>query len=188
MENKLSDQEVSKIKAVQQLRKFLVEESDRGCCLLAVSFLDNELKLLLKEKLVGTKKEKEKLFNLNGPLGNFSSKIDLGFSIGLINPALKTDIHIIRKIRNDFSHKYDPIDFNTKGIKNSIQQLKHNLYEKDECSSREMFINAVTLILAEINEIFAMYLKFQVMENKKYLDIPAFTDMVKRGIDKIYSE
>ena len=130
MARKLSEKEEEKIKDVQNLRSFLREESDRGCCLLAVSFLDNELKLLLEEKLVGEKKFKKELFDLNGPLGTFSSKINMGYSTGLLNTDLKSDIHIIRKIRNEFGHNYSQISFETIKIKNQVSQLKYNLYEK----------------------------------------------------------
>lgn len=53
------------------IRRELTKESDRGCALMAASFLENELMVLLNSKLVGDKKFKEDLFEFNGPLGNF---------------------------------------------------------------------------------------------------------------------
>ena len=188
MARKLSEKEEEKIKDVQNLRSFLREESDRGCCLLAVSFLVNELKLLLEEKLVGEKKFKKELFDLNGPLGTFSSKINMGYSTGLLNTDLKSDIHIIRKIRNEFGHNYSQISFETIKIKNQVSQLKYNLYEKKEKSSRDMFINAVTLILSEIHEMFETHIPFREKPNKKYLSEPALVKIVKDGIDKVYEK
>ncbi|MCC8358918.1 MltR family transcriptional regulator [Salinimicrobium sediminilitoris] len=184
----LTDKELNKIKDVQKLRKFLEVESDRGCCLLAVSFLDNEIKLLLENKLVGTEKFKNNLFSLNGPLGTFSSKIDLSFSIGLIGDDVKGDIHIIRKIRNEFGHSYDPIDFNSQKIKSRIENLKHNIYKSDEKIIREQFIDAVTLILAEISDTDYSHSKFSQKGNKRYLDNPKLANFLKKGIDKIYNE
>lgn len=184
----LSIREEEKVKEVQKLRKFLLAESDRGCCLLAVSFLENELKLLLSEKLVGEKKTKEDLFGVNGPLGTFSSKIILSFSIGLLSKSLKNDINSIRKIRNEFGHNYTKIDFNENIIKNSIFSLKHNIYQTEERTSREMFINAVTLILSEIHELFETYIPYKEMPNKKYLEEPLYLKMLKGGIDEVYNQ
>lgn len=185
---KLTTREKRKIQEVQKLRKFLQAESDRGCCLLAVSFLDNELKLLLEEKLVGEKKYKKELFDLNGPLGTFSSKINLSYSIGMLSKSLKNDINSIRKIRNEFGHNYTQIDFESSSIKDQILQLKHNIYEKNEKSSREMFINTVTLILSEIHELLEIYSPYKEMSNKKYLDESAYVKILKEAIDIVYND
>ena len=48
----------------------------------------------------------DKLFGDRGPLGTFSNKIDLGFSLGLFGDKSKTDFHRIRKIRNEFAHHF----------------------------------------------------------------------------------
>ena len=71
----LSEEEKNRIEAAKKLVILLNKESDRGCCLLAVSFLDNELKLLLEKKLVGSAKQKKEILGFNGALGTFSSRI-----------------------------------------------------------------------------------------------------------------
>jgi DNA-binding MltR family transcriptional regulator len=188
MKHKLSDKEIERIKGVQNLRKLLEKESDRGCCLLAVSFLDNELKLLLEEKLIGDAKFKNNLFDVNGPLGNFSSKINLSFSIGVICNELKNDINVIRKIRNEFGHNYTYINFDSAKIKSQILALTYNLYDKSETTPRVMFINTVTLILSEIHDIFELKNKFKEIPNKSYIKVPALVKLVKKIIENEYDK
>jgi len=184
----LSEEEKNRIEAAKKLVNLLDKESDRGCCLLAVSFLDNEIKLLLEKKLVGTKKQKKEMFGFNGALGTFSSRINLSYSIGLINKQISDDVNIIRKIRNDFGHNYEYLDFETEAIKNKILGLNYNLHKKEEHSSRKKFIDAVTIILSEIHEILEIHQEFKEKSNKKYLEDPALRELVKKVNELIYSE
>jgi DNA-binding MltR family transcriptional regulator len=69
---------------IMNFRRELTKETDRGCALMAASFLDYELEKLLREKLVGSKNHLDTLFEFNGPLGTFSSRIRLSYSLGLI--------------------------------------------------------------------------------------------------------
>jgi DNA-binding MltR family transcriptional regulator len=89
----------------------LSKESDRGCALLAASHLDFLIEDLLKVKMVGTKKQVQSLFDFNGPMGTFSSRILISFSIGLISKSYVKDLQIIRKVRNEFGHSPSIINF-----------------------------------------------------------------------------
>lgn len=59
----------------------------------------------------------------NAPLSNFSSRIDFAFRIGIISHQLARDIHIIRKIRNDFAHSYEPRTFEDGKIRDQVNAL-----------------------------------------------------------------
>ena len=48
--------------ALMEFRNQLDSETDRGCSLMAASYLDYELERLLREKLVGEKKHLDLLF------------------------------------------------------------------------------------------------------------------------------
>lgn len=183
----LSEEEKNRIEAAKKLVILLNKESDRGCCLLSVSFLDNELKLLLEDKLVGSAKQKKEILGFNGALGTFSSRIQLSYSIGLISKQITDDINIIRKIRNDFGHNYEYIDFETEKIQNKILNLNYNLHKKDEHTSRKRFIDAVTIILSEFHEILEIQQQFNEKKNKEYLKDPALRELVKKVNDLIYN-
>jgi hypothetical protein len=92
-----------------KVRQQLMNESDRGCVILAVSYLESILTDLLKSKLIGGKKHFKDIFDFNGPLGSFSGKIKMAYSIGVISEQEKTDINNIRALRNIFAHSSCPI-------------------------------------------------------------------------------
>ena len=98
-------------------RKTLAQESDRGCALMAASYLDDQLKILLESHLVEDKKISKELFEFNGALGTFSSRIEMSYMLGLLPSNVRKDLHIIRKARNHFAHSPSPMTFNDKELK-----------------------------------------------------------------------
>ncbi|OXG05069.1 mannitol repressor [Flavobacterium araucananum] len=141
---------LEEIEKVFTFRSTLNKETDRGCALMAASFLESELTDLLKEKLVGTKSELNKLFEFNGPLGTFSSKIKICHSLGFINKTTMNDLELIRKVRNEFGHDHNPIDFSTEAIKNRINNLRSNFFVPGEVRPRFIFTNSVVGILGTL--------------------------------------
>ena len=137
--------------ALIEFRNQLDSETDRGCALMAGSFLDYELERLLREKLVGGKKHLDSLFDYSGPLGTFSSKINISYSLGFICKTSFSDLNLIRKIRNDFGHTHYALSFESEIIKNKVNNLKSNYYEPNEIRARGVFTNTVNGIMAEIH-------------------------------------
>ena len=139
--------EEAKISAMEfvSLRRELTKESDRGCALLAASYLDYLLELLLRKKLLGSKSLKDEIFSPNGPLGLFSARIKLAYSIGLIEKKVFQDLQSIRKIRNEFGHNPKILSFENAKIKVLSQQLLFNVLSKNR-SSRLKFISSVSSI------------------------------------------
>jgi hypothetical protein len=66
----------------------------------------------------------ERLFSYQGPVGNFGSKIDIGFAIGLYGEDTFNDLHTIRKIRNAFAHKIAQRDFGAQQIRDLAANIK----------------------------------------------------------------
>ena len=85
-------------------RKSLIQESDRGCALMAADFIEDKLEKLLESYFIENEKVCKQLLKANGALATFSSKIDLTFLLGLIPKNVFNDLHILRKIRNEFAH------------------------------------------------------------------------------------
>jgi hypothetical protein len=125
-------------------RKELRKESDRGCALLATSQLELNLEKLLSKKMVGSNKHKKKLFEFNGPLGTFSSRILITYSIGLISKFHMDDLQAVRKIRNEFGHTPKPINFDNETIGNLCKSLKFK--RPGNKTHRDMFISSVSFI------------------------------------------
>lgn len=131
---------------IMKIRFSLNKESDRGCSLLSVSFLDLQIEKVLKRKLIGNKKHLNKIFDFNGALGTLSNKLDLSYSLGLISKTEYEDITIIRKIRNDFAHSYHNIDFDSPKIISLIKRLNLNPRPKF-ATNRQKFTSTLFFII-----------------------------------------
>src|SRR3974377_107605 len=96
------------------------KQSDRGAAIIACAIVDELLTRALQKPLILTSEVKDKLFSneRNGPLATFSNKIDLGFATGLLNSKVRSDLRNIRRVRNRFAHRLDPLEFKEAEISN----------------------------------------------------------------------
>ena len=136
------------------LRMSLNKESDRGAVLLSVAYLENYLENALKSKLIGSQKHLKKLFEFNGALGTFSSKIDMSLSIGIINDKVYSDLNTLRKIRNKFAHHFELIDLASSNVEASILNLKlcpRRTHVKS--SPRQIFISTIFFLIGLLQGI-----------------------------------
>ncbi|WP_051201454.1 MltR family transcriptional regulator [Christiangramia portivictoriae] len=185
--SKLNKEQERNFLNVKKVRNQLNNETDRGCCLMAVSYLDFELERMLKEKLVGSKKHLNLLFDFNGPLGSFSSKINLSFSLGFISKPTLDDLNIIRKIRNEFGHSYELLNFNSDFIASRIIGLKSTFYEPGEREPRIIFLNTVSCIMAEIHSAIESDKNFQEKE-EDFITNPKIKQEVRQKAEKATEE
>jgi DNA-binding MltR family transcriptional regulator len=149
------------------LRSELTKESDRGMSLYATAYIDKKLELLLKKKLIGSNNHLKEIFSFNGPVGTFSSKIKLAYSIGLIDKVIMSDINILRQIRNEFAHSEKNISFETDSIKKLCNKLQTKSSD-DMKSPRKIFLSVTSGVSGEIAGITVKTEKF---EEKKPIDI-----------------
>jgi len=136
---------------VFEFRASLNAETDRGCALMVASFLDHKLQKLLEAMFVDDAKIVSELFSHSGPLGTFSSRIDTAYALGLIGPNVQRDIHLIRKIRNEFGHSHQTLTLNDERIRSRCSELFHFNYIEATTAPRKMFVKTTMSILAVIN-------------------------------------
>jgi DNA-binding MltR family transcriptional regulator len=135
---------------VLEFRESLNPETDRGCGVAAAAFIDEELKVLLKSVLADEIKLVELAFSQSGPLATFSSRIDFRLLMGLLSRAAWRDLHIIRKVRNDFAHSAKPLSFEDNAIRSRCSELSFSIRTK-AASPRQHFTSAVCAVLACIH-------------------------------------
>ena len=70
--------------------------------------------------------KKKRLFRPEGPLGSFSARIDLAYALGLIGKKAARDLHLIRKIRNDFAHDPKTIMFDDDRVAKRCSELYYD--------------------------------------------------------------
>ncbi|TIL22312.1 MAG: hypothetical protein E5Y88_28390 [Mesorhizobium sp.] len=95
-----------------------------GRVLVLTANLDNLLYALLEAKMPALdKRTREALFEGTGSLGAFSSKIHLAKALGLIEPRLATELHKLRKIRNEFAHASGLLDWGHPKVAGLVSKL-----------------------------------------------------------------
>ena len=100
------------------------KETDRAGVIISASMLDQVLETVLRSYLSPTSSSDDELFDSpNAPLSTFSSRINMCHRLGLISPRLCRDLHIIRRIRNQFAHNITGCTFEAPGVRNRILEL-----------------------------------------------------------------
>ena len=105
----------------------LSSDSDRAVAIIAGSMIETRLETSI---LCRTRRDpiiEDRLFQPSGPLGSFTTKIDLAYLFGLITEPAYRDLVILKDIRNAFAHKLSIKNFNTTSIKDKTMNL--NLVE-----------------------------------------------------------
>lgn len=130
------------------LNKFISEmetESDRSIVLVAASFFDEALSNRLRNALNrGNKKALDSLFDMNGPLCSFSSKIELLFCLGSISKSIRDDLHAIRKLRNVCAHHWSSFKLDEQIENNFLSKMKTRL-RSSEYQSNSSILNTDNL-------------------------------------------
>lgn len=125
------------------------KETDRGAVLVCASVLDETLKELLMTFFPDTPSSKSLLSGGNAPIGTFSSRIDLCHALGLIQDDEHKELTLIRKIRNEFAHKWEDISFESQKIRDLSANLPDLISHLDEnqVSTRLHFITVSVKLL-----------------------------------------
>jgi DNA-binding MltR family transcriptional regulator len=87
------------------IKEFFDESPDRGLAISLPAILDNRLTSILKVTMRGDEKLFNELFQPSGPLGNFKTKINLVYMLGIVDKEFYQDLLAICKIRNYFAHR-----------------------------------------------------------------------------------
>tara|TARA_B100002049_G_scaffold56458_1_gene40196 strand:+ start:271 stop:927 length:657 start_codon:yes stop_codon:yes gene_type:complete len=85
----------------------LIEEADRGCVLLGVSLLDEELNKMFRSLVpedTSNKRIKE-IFDGKNVFGSLSSKLDIAYVCRLLPADVVNCLHLLRKLRNKLAHE-----------------------------------------------------------------------------------
>ena len=95
---------------LESLYPSLLNESDRGAILVALSVIDNQLDMLFESIVPDNtpRKRKKNIFNRTGPFGTLSGKLDIAYACRIIPSSIVDSVHILRGIRNSVAHGTDP--------------------------------------------------------------------------------
>lgn len=103
------------------------KESERAKVILSAAMLDEVLEALLRAYLVPSADSNDQVFDgPNAALGTFSSRVDFSYRLGLIIKKLTRDLHLIRKIRNEFAHNVTGCSFAVSAVSNRVTLLRQS--------------------------------------------------------------
>lgn len=103
----------------------LDHDSDRAVAVIVGAMIENRLERALRARMPhNDSKTLERIFRPSGPLGTFSSKIDLAFLSGLLSKVAFEDMKNFKEIRNSFAHKLNIKNFNSQAIKDRASRLQ----------------------------------------------------------------
>lgn len=168
---------------IMDFRKSITSETARGSVLMSAAFLDDRLKSLLKARLVNNNTIVSQMFDFNGALGTFSSRINFSYLLGLLPVNARTDLHNIRSIRNIFAHSALPLEFEDSAVVKLCDKLKfHGVKETTAPGAkfRRSVMALLTFILKAIEET-------QHIEPKANYEVPDRTEAYKM-VSAIYEE
>jgi DNA-binding MltR family transcriptional regulator len=109
---------------ITEINKEFKSASDRACVIVASSFLDEVLKMILISYIIEDKKSDKDIFNGYGPLSTFSSKIKISYRFGLISKEEYIQLEAIRAIRNKFAHEIKDCRLDRNDLVGLIEKLR----------------------------------------------------------------
>lgn len=158
--------------SLEEFRVFrheLTVESDRGCALLASSYLESLTEKIFEKILIGSSKHKSGLLNFNGPLGTFSGRISMLYSLGIISKEDMSKLDNIRKIRNVFGHSPLILKFEDDKLKSWCMNLPP-VMDGMEDTCRQRFRSAVSSLAGQLQGIYVSQPKFDYSGGKEESD------------------
>jgi DNA-binding MltR family transcriptional regulator len=153
----------------------LAGQTDRGCGIVAAAMLETVLERTLRKRFVDG--SAGALFVPYGPLSSLSGKIDTCLALGLIVASEHRDLHVIRRIRNDFAHDLHKTSFDDEPMKSQVNGLAlgvARLLGTQAKSTRKNFESA-----------FAVLLGFLLQKLQKTATRPTPTDHVPSMTERL---
>ena len=90
----------------------------RGASLNLAAYVEEVTRSLLRQYFVNQRELAQKLLEDTGALSTFSARIDTAYALGLIADSERRNLHLVRKIRNEFAHNFNfDLSFETPEIR-----------------------------------------------------------------------
>jgi hypothetical protein len=135
---------------VKAIQREMDGASPRATILVGASLLEYALEELLRNSLrpPASNIEAEAIFSFNGVLGTFSDKIWMAYFMGIIGPATRSDIDIVRAIRNECAHNMNVVTFEMPAIRDRCLSMSDKRTNKLVPSKdpRRIFLGSVSLL------------------------------------------
>ena len=100
-------------------------QTDRASAIVSCSLLDELLERTIRGHLLDSDSVRHHLFSGPAPLSTMSAKTNMAYHLGLISKAIFEDLIIIRRVRNEFAHSFEPVNFESECIQHRCKLLQY---------------------------------------------------------------
>ncbi|WP_068878670.1 MULTISPECIES: MltR family transcriptional regulator [unclassified Phenylobacterium] len=116
-----------------EILKAFETDTDRAVAIVSASMIERALEDALVVRLRQDATIIDRMFQVSGPLGSFSSKIDLAYLTGMIGREAHQDLIRIKNVRNRFAHDTEIKDFESAPIRQEMTgfQLINSVVAED---------------------------------------------------------
>lgn len=154
---------------VSKMYIILNDGPDIAVALVSAAYIDQALGSMILRKLVESPVATDLL---NRALGDFAVRIDLAYSLGLINRPIRLDLLLINRIRNEFAHGHLETTFNNQQIQNwcgNLNSLRAMGLKLPDISNSARIKYTVTVALLANNLLLDAMSIERISENKDWL-------------------
>jgi DNA-binding MltR family transcriptional regulator len=175
---KITEQTVQKMEAISAE---VMAQTDRGAAIISAAILDELLEEALKRRLILTTTLTQTLFNSeNGVLCHLAQKIDIAFAVGIISTELRNDLHTIRRIRNRFAHKIEPLTFENAEISKWCTSL---FTKSDLALPRHRFLISCGRISMVLSVVCALEMKLNTLREE-----PGMEEQIDAVLNRVFPD
>jgi len=144
------------------LHEEFAKETDRAAVIVAASMLEELLRTLLIARLVPVSSATDDLFDgANAPLGTFNARIETAHRVGLVSVRFARDLHLVRRIRNDFAHNIHGASFDDTRVRARVGELDNSngIYSRSPAlaarkpATRDHFLQAVSWMIFHLENL-----------------------------------
>ena len=125
---------------------------DRAVGIVRASIIDDRLTVAIRSHLRPDSTLAEEMLGERGRIGEFGTKIDIGYLLGLYDKRDRKALHAVREIRNKFAHLPGRVSFEDKVLAKFITDLEfvRALFWDVEWTARTQFIEATAYLLGTL--------------------------------------
>lgn len=146
-------------------------ETTRGRVLNLTSFIDELLIKSLKNYFPNSAHADSLLTSLEGCLSTIIYRANIAYSLSLLRKREYEAIKIIAKVRNEFAHKWDGIDFESNEVSKLIKKLPSDYFEYFDGSNKARFQFVCSQIISELLERHKYARRIKERLPREYKDI-----------------
>lgn len=122
-------------------------ESDRAAAILSVALLDVQL----EEILLAFAADESSVFEIlkpDQPIGSLGARRRLCLALGLISPDEANELNTLGRIRNEFAHQLNGLDFNIEPIARWVEglELPQRVFPRPRFKKRPRFMTSVAFM------------------------------------------